>query len=71
MTGVLEIMDALAKSLCEGLPKLNAIYTDLAPVDFGAPKRTDSECDERIPAGVLKDGGDHFLFHHYALRQYG
>lgn len=37
MTGVLEIMDALAKSLCEGLPKLNAIYTDLAPVDFERP----------------------------------
>ena len=37
MTGVLEIMDALAKSLCEGLPKLEAIYTDLAPVDFERP----------------------------------
>lgn len=37
MTGVLEIMDALAKTLCEGLPKLEAIYTDLAPVDFERP----------------------------------
>lgn len=37
MTGILEIMDALAKSLCEGLPKLEAIYTDLAPVDFERP----------------------------------
>lgn len=37
MTGVLEIMDALAKSLCEGLPKLEAIYIDLAPVDFERP----------------------------------
>lgn len=37
MTGILEIIDAVAALACERLPQLTRIYTELVPRDFERP----------------------------------